>query len=172
MMGSGKSTVGRLLAARTGWPYHDNDTLLTEVSGATAREALTAGGEAELRASEAAALSAGLARPAPCFVGAAAGAILDPATRDALRRAALVIWLDAGPGTLARRASGAAHRPWLDQDPEGWMRATMAQRAPLYKSVADMIVHTGRRRPAGVAVDILDWLADRVECAVVASTET
>ncbi len=59
MMGSGKTTVGRLLAAETGWPYFDNDELLA-MRGTTARELLERGGEPVLRAAEAEALRLGL----------------------------------------------------------------------------------------------------------------
>src|SRR5687767_8768567 len=132
MMGSGKSTVGRLLAVRTGWPYVDNDALLERLSGETAREVLAATGLDELRSAEARALRLGLSEPVPCIVGAAAGTILDDAARSEMAANALVVWLDAAPRTLARRARGAAHRPWLEGDAEGWMRSTLAERAPLY----------------------------------------
>lgn len=167
MMGSGKTTVGRLLASRTGWPLYDNDTLLALLrEGATPRVVLAESGVDGLRAAEADALRLGLSRPAPCIVAAPAGAILEGHMREALMKQALVIWLDAGPRTLARRARGAPHRPWLEGDAETWMRSNLAERAPLYKSVADLIVWTQRRRPAAAANQILDWLADRVECAV------
>ncbi len=154
MMGSGKSTVGRLIAEAIGWPYFDNDDLLETASQRTARE-LSASGELGLRAAELGALLAGLATPEPCIVGAAAGTILEPATRTAIAAAGVVVWLRARPETLARRAVGGRHRPWLDGDPLTWLLATAAQRGPLYASVADVTVDVDELSPAEVVARIL-----------------
>ena len=161
MMGSGKTTIGLLLAERLGWPYHDNDALLTLLRGETAQELLVEGGAERLRSGEADALRLGLAQPTPCIIGAPAGTIIDAQTRAALARESLVVWLAAGPRTLARRARGAAHRPWLGGDAEAWMTQTLAERAPLYESVADLTVNTERRRPAAIAAEIAAWVVDR-----------
>jgi len=165
MMGSGKSTIGRLLSARLGWPYLDNDLLFERARGGeSAHDVLAAVGVGGLRGGEAGALREGLSEPVPCIVGAAAGTIEDEQVRRELASAALVIWLDASPSTLARRARGAAHRPWLGDDAAGWMRRTLSERAPLYKSVADLIVNTQRRRPPSVVNQIIDWLGDQPGC--------
>lgn len=161
MTGSGKTTIGRELAKITGWPYHDNDALLAEVTGPTAKKLLADDGVGELRAGEAGALELGLRQPAPCIIGAPAGTVMDGRLRDLIKREALVVWLTASPAALARRARGAAHRPWLGGDAEGWMTTTLAQRAPLYEALADMTVNTDRRRPRAVAQQIADWLAER-----------
>ncbi len=85
MMGSGKSTIGRLLSEATGWPYVDNDELVLRSHGATPRELLSEQGEAVMREAESSALALGLEVPAPAIIGVAAGTILDPANRDRLR---------------------------------------------------------------------------------------
>ena len=157
MMGSGKSTIGRLLAERTGWPFHDNDALLERATGLSPRELVALRGEAALRTSESSALALGLSLPAPCIVGAAAGSITDPAARVKLADP-LIVWLRAGSQTLARRARGATHRPWLDTDATGWMQRTLAERAPLYEAVADLVVDTEGRTSEQVADEILTWL--------------
>jgi shikimate kinase len=97
--------------------------------------------------------------PAPCIAGIAAGVILDPSSREALRRTGVVVWLRAEPESLAARAPGGSHRPWLDADPLGWMRAAAAERDPLYASVADMSVRTDDRQPGATVIQILAWLA-------------
>jgi len=160
MMGSGKSTIGKLLAERTGWPYYDNDDLVKMLSGDTPKGLLAHEGETELRATEADALLIGLQQPAPCILGAAAGTVLDEKMRTTLAGQATVVWLTADAKTLASRARGAAHRPWLDQDPVGWMTETLAQRAPLYESIADLTVSTERRSPEAIAGQIAQWLED------------
>jgi shikimate kinase len=160
MMGSGKSTIGKLLAEQTSWPYYDNDDLVRMLSGETAKSLLAHEGETELRATEAEALLLGLQQPPPCILGAAAGTVLEEKMRAVLAGNATVVWLTADPRTLAGRARGAAHRPWLDQDPVGWMTQTLAERAPLYESIADLTVSTERRRPRAVAEQIGQWLED------------
>lgn len=164
MMGSGKSTVGRLLADATGWPYLDNDELVRRAQGATARQIAAADGEADLREAESQALAIGLDADEPCVVGVAAGTVLDEGNRLAMRSSAIVVWLDADPATLARRAAGATHRPWLDGDAAGWMRRTLAERLPLYRDVADIHIDTAGD-DAHVSVDaILGALDEHASC--------
>src|SRR5256885_1272474 len=158
MMGAGKSTVGRMLARHTGWPFLDNDALLLELVGKTPRALLAEDGEEKLRASESAALRMGLRSPVPSIVAAAGGVILDPVNRRDLQADAVVIWLKANEATVGRRAMGAAHRPWLDTGGAGWIRAAIAERNPLYASVADLTVEVDRSSSKKVAREILDWL--------------
>ena len=164
MMGSGKSTIGRLLSAATGWPYVDNDELVRRARGTTAREVLAAGGEAELRDAEADALALGLETPPPAIVGVAAGTILDAAHRQALTEGGIVVWLRAAAVVLADRAAGAEHRPWLDEDPTSWMAAALAEREPLYGSVADVVLLTDAEPPAVAADRLRGWLARSDAC--------
>lgn len=164
MMGSGKSTVGRLLADATGWPYLDNDELVRRAQGATARQIAARDGEEDLRAAESHALAIGLEADEPCVVGVAAGTVLDEADRRRMRDAAIVVWLDADPATLARRAAGSTHRPWLDGDAEGWMRDTLDERLPLYRSVADIQVDTGSVSPEASVDAMLNALDERSAC--------
>jgi len=155
MMGSGKTTIGRLLAEATGWPYVDNDELVRQARGSTAREVLAADGEHGLRRAESDALALALDVPEPAIVGIAAGAVLSHADRDRLRDAGTVVWLRADPATLAARAAGAAHRPWLDGDATAWFERTAAERDRIYDSLADITVDTGRTAPAEAVAEVL-----------------
>ena len=154
MMGSGKSTIGRRLAARTGWPYLDNDELVRRAHGTTARRILAARGEVAMRQAESDALALGLETPPPVIIGVAAGTILDHDDRERLRRGGIVVWLRADAATLERRASGGEHRPWVDTAGAGWIREAVARRAPLYASVADVTIDTGRSSPARAAAEL------------------
>ena len=156
MMGSGKSSVGRALAARTGWPFIDHDVLVERATGLSARDLLRDRGEAALRDAESAALREGLVIPAPAIVAIAAGTIMRQEDRDLMRGDGLVVWLHAPPVVLAARAAGAAHRPWLDDDPVGWFTRTVEERGPLYRSVADLEIDTGAADPAAAARRVLD----------------
>lgn len=164
LMGSGKTTVGQLLAARTGWPYHDNDELVQQATGMTARQVLATAGELALRAAESEALEVGLAKPPPCVVGVAAGTVLTPANRRRMIDDGYVVWLTADPATLAERAAGAVHRPWLLEDAAGWLRQTAEEREPLYREVARLLVDTEDRTPEEVAEAIVEALAETAAC--------
>lgn len=159
MMGSGKSSVGRALADRTGWPFIDNDALVERATGQTARDLLRDRGEEALRDAEAGALRAGLAIPAPAIVATAAGTILRPEERDRIHRGGLVVWLHAPTRVLAERAAAATHRPWLDDDPVAWFTRTIEQRGPLYRAVADLEIDTGSTDPDAAAGLVLARLA-------------
>lgn len=159
MMGSGKSSVGRALAARTGWPFVDNDVLVQRATGLSASELLRNRGEAALREAESAALRAGLAIPAPAIVATAAGTIMRPEDRDLMHDGGLVVWLHAPAPVLAARAVGASHRPWLDDDPVAWFAETIAEREPLYRSVADIVVDTGAANPDAAADEVVAVLS-------------
>ena len=158
MMGSGKSTIGKLLSKATGWPYLDNDELVRSATGKSARE-LAAAGETELRAAESAALATGLAGAQRTVVGAAAGTVLDAANRAAMKRGGTVIWLRARPDTLAQRSRGAAHRPWLERDPLAWFELTHRERGPLYESVADLVIDVDDSTPEQTAREVLSALS-------------
>ena len=158
MMGSGKSTIGRLLSEATGWPYVDNDELVRRSHGATPRELLAERGEAAMRAAESAALALGLEVPAPAIIGVAAGTILEPANHERLRDGGIVVYLRADADALAARAVGAEHRPWIDAGGGSWIGEALSERDPLYASVADIIIDTTAGSPEAAAADLRERL--------------
>lgn len=164
MMGSGKTTVGRLLADMTGWALQDNDELVMRLFDATPRQILAAGGEAKLRAAESEALAMGLEAPPPTIVGAAAGTILDATNRDQLRHAGIVVWLRTSAKALERRVMGAEHRPWVDVGGIDWIRQAVEERNPLYASAADLVVDANDQAPEAVARRILEHLRGGEAC--------
>jgi shikimate kinase len=155
MMGAGKTTIGLDLARRTGWRYVDNDELLVLVTGRTARELRTAGGDARLRTGEAAAVERALEFPPPVIVGIAGGVVLDPAARRRLREVGHVVWLRAKPTTLIPRLGHDTHRPSFERDRPGWVERTVRERDPLYREAAQSIVDVDGRRPDEITRDIL-----------------
>src|SRR5687768_12906808 len=111
MMGSGKTTVGRLLAERIGWRYVDNDDVVRELSGREPAAIAADDGEDALHAFEAKALLAALADGSRIVVGAAAWVVLDEVSREALARERGVVYLRARPETLRERiGSGRGRR--------------------------------------------------------------
>jgi shikimate kinase len=164
MMGSGKSTIGSLLSEATGWPYVDNDELVSRSHGATPRQLLAEWGEAAMRAAESSALALGLGVPAPAIIGVAAGTILDAANRELLRAGGIVVWLRADADTLSARAMGGEHRPWLDRAGGRWMREAVEERDPLYASIADITIDTATGSSQAAAAELLERLRDFEAC--------
>jgi shikimate kinase len=145
MMGSGKSTVARLVAASLGRPHVDTDTEVERAAGSSVREIFSTRGEPAFRAEESRVLASVLAAPVPSVISVGGGAVLDPRQRDALRRSATVVWLRARPETLARRVGTNAQRPLLTHADTGEGRAEAlarigAERRPLYEEVASTVI--------------------------------
>jgi shikimate kinase len=157
MMGSGKTTVGRELSARTGWPYVDNDDLLRRQTGRDPAEIRATEGEDVLHLAESDALDEALGLEPPTIIGVAAATVLDPAAREALRDGGHVVWLRASPETLLERVGTGAGRREDATDPE-WVRKRVRERQTLYASVASQIVDTDGRTPGEVSEEILGRL--------------
>jgi len=139
MMGAGKTTVGRALGLRLGWPYVDNDQLLEQAVGKDTRRVQEEDGELALRRAESAALTIALTMAAPVVASVAGGVVTKPLDCDRLRRGGFVVWLRGSIPTLADRVEGT-DRPWLSDDPRRALRELYAGRAYLYESVASLIV--------------------------------
>jgi shikimate kinase len=156
MMGSGKTTVGRRVAAALGRRLRDSDEEVEARTGRTVREIFETDGEPAFRAEEAQALAEALADPEPVVVAAAGGVVLDPGNRARLREAGTVVWLDGTPEDLARRVTRGDHRPLLGDDPLAALRRLDVERRPLYAEVADHVVPVGGDRSVdAVVADVL-----------------
>ena len=138
-MGSGKSTVGNLLAHALGWPLIDLDTLIEAGQGLSIREIFENSGELFFRQIERAALSeASKAEPAVIALGG--GTFAQPANVDLIRAAeGTTIWLDCPPEILRRRCAGLENRP-LFRDEQSFARL-LAERLPYYQ-LADFRIST------------------------------
>jgi len=155
MMGAGKTTVGRELAARLGRRFLDSDEQVQSRTGLTVSEIWRAEGEGAFRRLESEALADALGSPSPVVVAAAGGAVLDPQNRRRLGDGATVVWLRARPSTSAQRVGPGDGRPLLDDDPPATLERLAEVRHPLYEEVADAVVD----------VDDLE-VAEVVECVL------
>ena len=150
LMGSGKSTVGRVLAERLGRPLYDSDAMIEERTGRTVREIFAADGEPAFRVLETAALTEALRSEVPCIVAAAGGVVLAEDNRRLLRESgAKVVWLAADPAVLVERVRSGGHRPALDDDPAGTLLRMQHEREALYREVADLVITVDGTRTVG-----------------------
>ena len=141
MMGAGKSSVGRRVAARLVWPFSDSDAVVEARYGRTVAAIWRDDGEEAFRVMETDALREALEDPTPSVIAAAGGTVLDAKNRTAMQEAdAVVIWLRADPGTLAGRVRHGDHRPLLDDDAESTLRRLNDERVELYTEVADAVI--------------------------------
>jgi shikimate kinase/3-dehydroquinate synthase len=170
-MATGKSTVGRLVAERSGHPHVDLDAEIEREAGQTVSEVFATRGEAGFRALEQAALARVLSAATPVVVSLGGGALLRRGVRlDALDRA-VVVTLEATTEEILRRTSGSKTRPLLDSpDPRARVEQLLEERRTAYAE-CHARVQTTRRTTEAVARDVLDvWRRDPI--AVAAGTSS
>jgi shikimate kinase len=156
---TGKTTVGRILAARLGWVFTDVDDCIESVFGGSIAEIFTREGETGFRNREASALKA-LSGQNRCIIATGGGAILRIENRTMIRSLGFVVWLESGPETIWARMQGdpttAARRPNLTSSGGvEEVREVLKVREPLYRETADFVVNSDDISPEGVATDIL-----------------
>jgi shikimate kinase len=157
MMGSGKTTVGHLVAQRLGWPHLDSDAEVEAATGKTVPEIFVSEGETAFRAAETAALTHAL-EVEPVVVSVAGGAVLDPHNRALIEAAGTVVWLRADVETLAERVGDGAGRPLLDGDTERALAELDAVRRLLYQQLADAVVDVDALTPEEAAAAVASVL--------------
>ena len=142
LMGAGKTSIGRRLAARLGLPFRDADAEIELAAGCTVSELFERWGETSFRDGERRVIRRLLAGD-PLVLATGGGAFMDPQTRDVIRADAVSVWLRCPLQTLVRRVSGRQHRPLLlDADPAEVLTRLMRMRYPVYAE-ADIIVDCG-----------------------------
>lgn len=161
--GSGKSTVGRLLADVMGWPMVDTDTLIEATAGHSIRQIFAEEGEAGFRDREEAVVSQVSTRPEPTVIALGGGAILRPANQQSIRQSGRVVWLEGSPAALLARIEDdqttADRRPRLSKL-SGYDEIVeiLAARESIYRHLADLTVNTDDRQPDELVAEIADWL--------------
>ncbi len=166
-MGAGKSSIGRLLAARMQCAFVDLDICIEAEAGTTITSIFANEGEAGFRSRECRALSDALARPEASVIATGGGAVLDDCNRHDMRDAGTVVYLQVEPGTQVQRLQGDGTRPLLAAgNPARRLTELQAIREPLYRDVADVIFETTDYSPEAAAdalAVLLAQLSDRFE---------
>ena len=157
LMATGKTTIGRCLAARLGTGFHDSDQdIERETGGLTVADLAAAQGEEGMHRREAEHLLGALAPRVPVVVAAAASTVDDPACVAALREPAVtVVWLRASVATMAARFGSGPHRPSFGQEPAALLAAQARERGPRFARVADLVVDVDGRSPSDVVDQVV-----------------
>lgn len=155
-MGSGKSTVGRRIAALLGWDFVDFDDAIERRTGRSVPEIFRRDGEAAFRSLEAE-LTEELAHRTHVVLAPGGGWITQPELLELFGGDTLVVWLRVSPAEAVRRAEhDEARRPLLaGPDPLHTARRLMRQREPLYR-MADMVVDVDALSPDEIAASVVD----------------
>lgn len=153
LMGVGKTTIGRRLAARLDLPFVDADAEIEVASGMAVSEIFARFGEAHFRDGERRVI-ARLIDGAPKVIATGGGAFIDADTRAVILARTHAVWLDADIATLVERVRRRDTRPLLkDKDPAQVLTALAAVRNPIY---AEAPIHVGSKRgPHSDTVDTI-----------------
>lgn len=152
--GSGKTTVGRLLAEAWRVGFRDTDADVEAATGQSIADIFIEEGEAAFRALEREAVVAALAEHTG-VLALGGGAVLDPATRRDLADH-LVVFLDVSLAHAAPRVGLSAPRPLLVGNPRARWQALMDERRGLYQSLATLMISTDGVTPEEVTQRVLD----------------
>lgn len=156
-MGSGKTTVGRILARNLGWEFLDTDREIESREGRTIPEIFETLGEASFRDMESR-LAGELGEMQRRVVATGGGFMVRPENRELATRAGPVVLLIATPEQIWHRVKRSRHRPLLQTtDPEGRIRELLHQREDAYASIP-LRVETGGKTPYSIAEDVLKAL--------------
>jgi shikimate kinase len=161
LMGAGKTTVGRRLAARLGLPFRDADHEIEAAAGMTVADIFTIYGEPAFRDGERRVIARLLAE-GPLVLATGGGAFMSPETRHRVAKHGISAWLKADHATLMRRVRRRTHRPLLQNaDPDETMRRLIAERHPIYAE-ADLTIESSDGSHERVVQALIDALYDRL----------
>jgi shikimate kinase len=152
-MGTGKSSVGRMVAAQLRFDFVDTDQLIESRSGKRISDIFAQSGEARFREIEKQVV-ADLGRMRRTVMATGGGLGANPEHLASLKEHALVVCLWASPDVIWQRVRGQTHRPLLQgADPMTKINELLAVRGPVYRQ-ADILIGTGMRSIKEVAFQV------------------
>jgi len=154
-MGTGKTTIGRLLARELQFEFRDSDREIEERCGADIPWIFDVEGEEGFRAREKVVIE-DLAKQSDIVLATGGGAIVEPENQQVLRKNGFVVFLNTSVEQQYERTRRDRKRPLLQhQDPKTVLRELMAVREPIYRALADFTISTESRRPRNVVKEII-----------------
>lgn len=161
MMGAGKTSIGRRLANTLHLPFLDADSEIEKAANQSIAEIFEHYGEAHFREGEQRVIARLLAN-GPAILATGGGAFMTAETRELCREHGVTIWLKADVHVLLDRVRKKGNRPLLNgSDPEGRLRALLAEREPTY-ALADIVISSREGPHQAVVSDILAALDKRL----------
>ena len=157
LMGAGKTSVGKRLAAELDLPFRDGDEEIEKAAGLTVPEIFELYGEERFREGERRVMARLLKSP-PHVLATGGGAFMDEATRAAIKDVAVSVWLKADIEVLAKRVGRKDTRPLLTgQDPKDVLSRLAEVREPVY-ATADLTIESGEKPHAATVEAIIKAL--------------
>lgn len=162
-MGTGKTTIGRMVAQRLGFAMLDSDQEIERAQGRTIAEIFAQEGEAAFRALERRFVEGG--HPATrTVVSCGGGLVVQPGALEQLQARGVVMCLHASIETILARTARHRNRPLLEvADPEAQVRALYAVREPIYKRAGSIILTDGRPLHDIVSHAVRAWRRDAAD---------
>jgi len=156
-MGTGKTTLGRMLAERFVWPFEDLDTTIERAEGSRILRIFVEKGESYFRELERRALAEAAAQPGRAIVASGGGTFCIPENRAVMQSTGITVWVDQPFERIwSRREELSGLRPLLRGEEE--FRALYEQRAPLY-GLATLHLDVGDRGMAEALDELMRLLA-------------
>ncbi len=162
LMGAGKTTVGRQLARRMGFAFADLDLEIEQRTGVRIPTIFEVEMETGFRNRETRMLKELVDRD-DMVLATGGGVVLRPENRELLRASGTVVYLNATPAVLYERTRRSTHRPLLNvPNPLEKLQELHAQRDPLYREIADIIIDT---KPGAVSAIVRQVESELSKCA-------
>lgn len=160
MMGVGKTTVGKLLAAKTGRRWADTDAVIVSRYGSIS-ELFAAHGEGYFRDLESA-VTQELSQEPDLILSLGGGLVLRRENVEALKASGIIVYLQASEETLCSRVKADDNRPLLREGAARRIHELLAARASVYESCADLIVSVDGKTAEAVAEELFCLLKERL----------
>jgi shikimate kinase len=161
LMGAGKTSIGKRLAARLGLPFTDADSEIESAAGQRIDEIFAEHGEAYFRQGERRVI-ARLLRSGPQVLATGGGAFMDAGTRERIAASGISIWLRAELPVLMKRVKRRSDRPLLKRgDAQEIMRKLLEERSPVYAK-ADLTVDSHEAPHDTIVGEIVEMLEQKL----------